>query len=186
MASTAMAANPFDSLFQVLARQNNPVDTNFNPPPPDPISVVPTTASSTPLRTSEPTTPHHVPLMKHYRESLSALVAVPDKQISSPDAFDAFTKLASLHASSLEGHGLQLSILAWAGSHMVNQGKPRYEVVAEKLAARAQEITMDKCRDSRQSPSTIITEGERMTLIGSILMLWSYKASPHAASRDPA
>lgn len=121
--------------------------------------------------------PHHAHLLKHYQASLSSLVSCTGDTETAPSAFAAFTKLAEASSSSEAGQGLHLSILAWAGRHMVNQGQVKYESVSERLGEKAMRIVLAKLEEWKRGSSEIMGENERMTLLAGALMIVQFKVS---------
>jgi hypothetical protein len=170
---SAQSVDPFESLNNLLRpyMTQGPV-----------IPLAATSASSVNHPPSRPSSQpgsdspnSHAPLLDHYQQSLSALVSCGDTD--SPNSFDAFTRLANSTASSSAGKGLHLSILAWAGKHMVNQGQAKYEAVSERLGSQATQIIMTKLDEYKNGGSAQATETERMTLLAGALMIIQFKVS---------
>jgi hypothetical protein len=117
---------------------------------------------------------HHGPLLNHYQRSLSSMVSCTGD--SAPSAFSAFTQLANAQSTSKAGRGLHLSILAWAGRHMANEGEIRYEAMSEKLGQKATSIIVDRL-EYYQKGGLQLEETERMTLLAGSLMVIQWKVS---------
>ncbi|ORY35758.1 fungal-specific transcription factor domain-domain-containing protein [Naematelia encephala] len=154
------ASNPFDALSSILF-----------PPNPVPSSSIQIMAASPPPSPTLTNTESHNAMLHHYKESLSSLVSCSGEQ--APNAFDAFTTMANAAMSSPAGQGLHLSILAWAGRHMVNQGQPKYEAVSERLGSQAAQIIMEKLGNGRDPAK--MEEQELLTLFAGLLMLVQFK-----------
>ena len=120
-------------------------------------------------------------ILRHYRECLSTLVSCSDGQHSS-NAFDAFISIASANISTPAGQGLHLSLLAWAGRHMVNRGQMRYEAISEKLGTQAAQILDD--RMEKMADCTTADLNELLTLFAAVLMMVQYKVSLSSQSPD--
>lgn len=67
-----------------------------------------------------------------------------------------------------------MSILAWAGRHMVNRGQANYEAVSERLSGQATQIIMDKLM--KENLKTL-EQSELLTLFSGLIMLISFKVS---------
>jgi hypothetical protein len=119
-------------------------------------------------------TDSHQAILAHYQESLSNLVSCSDGE-HAPNSYDAFTALANASMTSSAGQGLHLSVLAWAGRHMVNQGQLKYEAVSERLGTQASQIILDML--ARDVETRVLESKELVTLFAGILMLVQYKVS---------
>ena len=151
--STSQPINPFDSLNDLLF----------------PTTLAPATPASISSRDSN-NLASQTAMLSHYRECLSTLVSCSNGE-HAPNAFDGFTFLANANISSPSGQGLHLSILAWAGRHMVNQGQTKYEAVSERLGLQAAQIIMDTLARNDHDDKVA------MTLFAGLLMMVQFKVS---------
>lgn len=131
--------------------------------------------SRAPIQSEAP----HKPLLAHYQDSLSKLVAcIPEDSVN---GYDAFTTLASATATSPAGKGLHLATLAWAGRHMSNLGQVKYEAMSERLGEQAREIVTgilgNLGQKQRRGQEPGLGDTEAMTLLGGLLMLVQFKVS---------
>jgi hypothetical protein len=169
------AQNPFDSLNDLLFPhpQTAPPSTPSHLPAVTPAS---TTTSSAPLVAPGPTDPKttesHAAILAYYKDCLARLVSCGGK--NDPNDYDAFTSLANANISSLAGQGLHMSILAWAGRHMVNRGQANYEAVSERLSGQATQIIMEKLMKEKLE---MLEQSELLTLFSGLIMLISFKVS---------
>jgi hypothetical protein len=67
-----------------------------------------------------------------------------------------------------------MSILAWAGRHMVNQGQEKYAAVSERLGNQAAQIIMDKLSKGELD---MLERSELLTLFAGVIMLITFKVS---------
>ena len=173
------AHNPFDSLNDLLFPPSN----NLTPSVPSPFGPTPTSSTfPTLLAPSNPvpnTAESHTAILSHYKDCLSRLVSCSGQ--TAPNAYDAFTSLANANISSPAGQGLHLSILAWAGRHMVNRGQANYEAVSERLGNQASQIILDKLE---REDLTRMDGGELLTLFAGVIMLISFKVRRHHFARE--
>jgi len=163
--------NPFDSLNDLLF------------PTSDSLTSLPDPAFAHSASSSLPSVGNnaesHSVILSHYKDCLTRLVSCGGK--TAPNAYDAFTSLANANISSPAGQGLHLSILAWAGRHMVNRGQANYEAVSERLGNQASQIILDKL--DREELSTM-DQGELLTLFAGVIMLISFKVSRQSSRCD--
>jgi transcriptional activator protein UGA3 len=157
--TSAQNTDPFQSLSDLLGIENDLTNAS---------------QSAGPSRQRSVTPGNHGPLLTHYQRSLSSLVSCTGD--SSPSAFDAFTQLADAQSTSKAGRGLHLSILAWAGRHMSNEGEVRYEASSERLGQEAIGLIVDRLEYFRKG-SLQLEETERMTLLAGCLMLIQWRVS---------
>jgi len=149
--------DPFQSLSEILGIDNDPTGSSN---------------SAGPSRQRSLSPGHHGPLLNHYQRSLSSMVSCTGD--SAPSAFAAFTQLANAQSTSRAGRGLHLSILAWAGRHMSNEGEIRYEAMSDKLGDKASNIIVGRL-EYYQKGNITMEETERMTLLAGCLMLIQWK-----------
>jgi hypothetical protein len=157
--TSAQNADPFQSLSDLLGVEN------------DLTNPAKSTGSS---RQRSLSPGHHGPLLIHYQRSLSGMVSCTGD--SAPSAFAAFTQLANAQSTSEAGRGLHLSILAWAGRHMANEGEIRYEAMSERLGGKASSIIVGRL-EYYQKANIAFEETERMTLLAGCLMVIQWKVS---------
>jgi len=165
--TSAQNTDPFQSLSDLLGIEND---------------LTSTSQSAGPSRQRSGSPIQHGPLLTHYQRSLSSLVSCTGD--SSPSAFDAFTQLADAQSTSKAGRGLHLSILAWAGRHMSNEGEIRYEASSERLGKEAETLIVDRL-DYHRNGSVQLEETERMTLLAGCLMLIQWRVSRSQTSFHP-
>jgi hypothetical protein len=154
-----------------------------------PSSNVTSTTSPDPLlaplnrRPSLQTDPTYRPLLTHYQDCLSRLVACnPDDPTN---GFDAFTTLASATASTPSGQALHLATLAWAGVHMSNQGQSEFEARSERAAERARAMLFgSELPSTPLVPTDMNARFDKLSILGGLLMLMSFKASSPVVSAD--
>jgi transcriptional activator protein UGA3 len=168
---SAQSVDPFESLNNLLRLYMTQ------------SSVIPLAATSSSTTGHPPSRPSsqpgsdspnsQAPILNHYQQSLSALVSCGDAD--SPNSFDFFTPLANSTASTSVRKGFHLSILAWAGKHMVNQGQAKYEAASERLGSQGTPIIMGKLHEYKNGGSAQTTETERMTLLAGVLMAVQFK-----------
>jgi transcriptional activator protein UGA3 len=169
---TTQTVDPFQSLSELLGTEPE-ASQNQLPAPQTQVVADPSKRNPSPPSAS----PHHAQLLKHYQAGLSSLVSCTGDSDTAPSAFAAFTKLAEASSSSEAGQGLHLSILAWAGRHMVNQGQVKYEAVSERLGEKAGRIILAKLEEWSRGATGAISETERMTLLAGALMVVQFKVS---------
>jgi transcriptional activator protein UGA3 len=155
--SSAQNTDPFQSLSDLLGIEND---------------LTGSSQSAGPSRQRSVSPGHHGPLLVHYQRSLSSLVSCTGD--TAPSAFDAFSQLADAQSSSKAGRGLHLSILAWAGRHMSNEGEIRYEASSERLGQKATGLIVDRL-EYYQKGSVSLEETERMTLLAGCLMIIQWR-----------
>lgn len=121
------------------------------------------------------TDPLHRPLLLHYQDCLSRLVACNPNDPT--NGFDAFTTLASTASATSSGKAQYLGILAWAGRHMTNQGQSQYEALSERVAKEAADLLFRSGQGLDQSldPAPYATKLEKLSTVGALLMLMSFK-----------
>lgn len=133
-----------------------------------PALETPVTTSLSQGRASSPssngTGASHSDLMQHFQGTLSRLVSCSGDSRS----FAAFTTLANEGQSS--SRALYLSILAWAGRHLANSGKAKYEAVSERLGEQASTLVLAQLAQETE-------EKDRMTLLAAALMVMQFKVS---------
>lgn len=172
------AQNPFDSLNDLLFPQDPAPPAPLPQPQPQPLAITPASSAANPLPLVSPgptdpkTTESHAAILSYYKDCLARLVSCGGK--NDPNDYDAFTSLAYANISSLAGQGLHMSILAWAGRHMVNRGQANYEAVSERLSGQATQIIMDKL--VKENLKTL-EQSELLTLFSGLIMLISFKVS---------